>query len=65
MIRSARVVSNKLEKNTLNFMAKAWYKLARRRLCPTIGDNVLSLVCVALIRGFMARYEFDIREFLA
>lgn len=59
------VMSQKIEKHTLNFKAKAWWKLVRHRLCPTIEDNVLSPVHAILIASLMAEYEFDVREFLA
>ncbi|KAF3640809.1 hypothetical protein FXO37_23313 [Capsicum annuum] len=59
------VTSQKIKKNTLNFKAKAWWTLARHRLFPTTGDNILSPIRVAMIVRFMARYEFDVREFLA
>lgn len=45
----------------LNFEAKGWWTLAQHRLCPMIGDNVLCLICAALIPG----YQFDVGEFLA
>ncbi|KAF3657687.1 hypothetical protein FXO38_13576 [Capsicum annuum] len=38
------VILQKIEKNTLNFKAKSWWTLARHRLCPTTGDNILSPV---------------------
>lgn len=54
-----------IEKNTLNFEAKAWWALARHRLCPITGDNILSLIWEDLIAGFRASYDFDVWEFLA
>lgn len=54
------LVSQKIEKHTLNVKGKKWWML----VCPTTGDNVLSLVRTALITGFMDRYEFDVGEFL-
>lgn len=54
------VASQKINKHTLSFKAKARWTLAQHRLCPTTRDNVLSLVCAALIAGLMARYEFDV-----
>lgn len=52
------------QKNTLIFKAKAWWTLARHRLYPTTGDNVLSSIWAAMIEGLIARYEFYIGEFL-
>ncbi|KAF3666761.1 hypothetical protein FXO37_10360 [Capsicum annuum] len=59
------VVSQQIEKNTINFKGKALWTLAQHRLCSTIGDNVLSLVWTAMIAGFIDSYEFDVCEFLA
>lgn len=38
------VTLQKIGNNMLNFEAKAWWTLARHRLCPTTVDNVLSPV---------------------
>lgn len=56
--------SQQINKGTLNFEDKAWWTLARYRLYPTIGDNVLILVQAAMIVSFTTSYEFDMGEFL-
>lgn len=33
------VASNKIEKHTLDFKAKAWWTLAQHRLCSTLGTT--------------------------
>lgn len=55
----------KIKKNRLNFEGKSWWTLARHRLCPTMGDNILSLVWEAMIARFIDDYDFDIAEFLS
>ncbi|KAF3655536.1 hypothetical protein FXO37_15893 [Capsicum annuum] len=58
------VNSQQVIKNTVNYEVKAWWTLARHRLCPTTGDNIVSLVCTILIAGFMEGYEFNIAQFI-
>ncbi|KAF3659672.1 putative membrane-bound transcription factor site-2 protease-like [Capsicum annuum] len=65
VVGSPGVTLQNIEKNTLNFEAKAWWALARHRLCPITGDNILSLIWEDLIAGFRASYDFDVWEFLA
>lgn len=65
VVNGLGVASQKIKKHTLNFKAKSWWILAQHRLCPTIGDNVLSPFRSALIVGFMYGYEFNLGEFLA
>lgn len=50
----------KITKNALNFGEKAWWTLTQHRLCPTIGDNVLSPVHITSIAGLMVGYDFDV-----
>lgn len=37
---------------------------SRDRLCPTIGDDVLSMVYAAMIEDFTVEYAFNFGEFL-
>lgn len=54
------VVLEMIKKSNLNLEGKAWWTLARQKLCPTTSDDVLSLVWVAMIADFMESYEFDV-----
>lgn len=65
VVRGPTVVSRKIKKITLTFEAKALWILARHRLCPTIRENVMSLIGAAMIGGLIDGYDFDIVEFLA
>lgn len=46
-------------------MVKLWRQIDRHRLFPIAGNNVLGLVCEALIDGIMARYDFCVVQFIA
>lgn len=59
------VESQQIKKGNLNFEGKAWWTIVHHRLCPTIGDDVLSPFWVTMIEGFTLGYAFDIGEFLA
>lgn len=58
------VVSQKIEKHTLNFKYKAWWTLSHYRLHLTTRGNVLNSIRAALISGFIAAYDFNVSEFL-
>lgn len=60
-----RVVSQKIKKTSLNFEGKAWWTLARHRLCQTTGDDILSPVWAAMIVSFIIGYKFDVVELLS
>lgn len=49
----------------LTFKANVWQTLARHKLCPIIGDNMLNPIQVAMKAEFIADYDFYIRKFLA
>lgn len=55
MVGSLGMTSKNIEKDMLNFKDKAWWTLARHRLCPTIRENVQTPICIALIIDFMAK----------
>lgn len=60
VIGSPGLVSQKIEKQMLNFEAKSWCMLGQYRICPITEDNVLSQFHAALVAGLMARYKFDV-----
>lgn len=59
------MVSQKIEKNSINIEAKTLWTLSKPRLCPTTGNNVLIPVRDALIARLMVAYEYDMGKFLA
>lgn len=65
VVGSPGVTSQRIKKHILNFESKVWWALSLHRIFPTIGDNVLSLVRVAMIVDFIDSYDFDIGEILA
>lgn len=65
VVGGPRVNSQQITKNTLNFMAKAWWTLVRNTFCPTTRDNVLSPVYTAVIAELMAEYDFNVAQFIA
>lgn len=65
IVGGPRVNSLQFTKNTLKFKAKTYWTVARHRLCPTIGDNVLRTVCITLVSGLMVGYDFDVAQFIA
>lgn len=56
--------SQQIKNCTINFKGKSWWILAQHRLCPTTGDDVLSLVWAAMLVDFTTGYAFDFGEFL-
>lgn len=38
--------------------------MAQHKLCPTIEENVLNPIRVVLVAGLVARYEFDVAQFI-
>lgn len=59
------MASQLIVNHNLSFEAKMRWTLARQRLRTTTGDNILSPVYPVLISSLMARYKFDVDEFLA
>ncbi|KAF3649833.1 hypothetical protein FXO38_17456 [Capsicum annuum] len=52
--------SQQIKKGTLNFEGKASRTITHHRLCPTIGDDMLSSFWATMIAGFTLGYDFDI-----
>lgn len=48
VVEGPQEVSYKIKKGTINFEGKTWWTLARHRLCPTTGDDILSQIRAAM-----------------